>query len=261
MRRRVPQRVAGALLLVALLGGCSVTAVATPAPSPTGGGAADTATDRAPHPPAAGPTPTPPPADHGSVTVIPYREPGDHAHRNYCGAGAATVLLSAWLGRQPDIEEVARRSHLDPATGVTTSGVLDGVNSYLDPITVPVTGSSWYRAERIASVALFESRLRRDLGGSEPRARFGHAAPVMVSAMTRPMPHWDGWPATHMVTIYALDLRPGDPARDTVTYTETPSYAAGYHGSGVETATVATLWVAMQAYLAYDTREPFNVID
>ena len=258
MQQKGARRLA-ALGVLLSLSACATAAASTPAAAPVAG-VDGAVSDGAPHHSAAEPAATPPPADHGSVAVIPYREPGDHAHRNYCGAGAARVLVSAWLHSAPDIEEVARRSHLDPATGVTTSGVLAGVDSYLDPVTVPVLGHSWYHAERITSIAVFEQWLRHDLADGTAQRLFGHAAPVMVSAMTRPMPHWDGWQATHMVTIYAVDLRPGDPARDSVTYIETPSYAAGYHGSGVETTTVATLWVAMEAYLADDAREPYNVI-
>lgn len=203
---------------------------------------------------------TPAPVDAGSVAVVPYREPGDHAHRNYCGAGAARVLLSAWLPAPPDIEMVARAVRLKPDLGVTTPGLLAGINAYIDPIVAPRVGRSWYHAERITEVAVLEQRLRADLTSADAERAFGHTAPVIVSTMTRTMPHWDGWQATHTTTIYAVDLRHGDPALDTVTYTETPSYEAGYHGSGTETSSLATLWAAMQAYLQDQPQDPLNVI-
>ena len=40
----------------------------------------------------------------GAVQVRGFHEPGDWAHRNYCGAGATQVLLSAWMTEVPGIE-------------------------------------------------------------------------------------------------------------------------------------------------------------
>src|SRR6266478_4145736 len=50
----------------------------------------------------------------GAVEVRGFHEPPDWAHRNYCGAGATQVLLSAWMTDVPDIETVARASKLNP---------------------------------------------------------------------------------------------------------------------------------------------------
>src|SRR5207302_8815380 len=56
--------------------------------------------------------------DKGSVVVRGFHEPGDFAHRNYCGAGATQVLLSGWMRSVPDIETVAKASKLNPNRGV-----------------------------------------------------------------------------------------------------------------------------------------------
>src|SRR5713101_1993625 len=53
-------------------------------------------------------------ASQGAVVVRGFHEPGDWAHRNYCGAGATQVLLSAWMSDVPDIETVAKASKLNP---------------------------------------------------------------------------------------------------------------------------------------------------
>jgi hypothetical protein len=84
--------------------------------------------------------------------------------------------------------------------------------------------------------------------------------PVMVQTMTRTMPGWNRWNATHMITIFAFDFSHDDPALDTVTYAETPSPLAGYRGPDFQTITVKALWVAMQAYLREFPQDPMNVI-
>ena len=54
----------------------------------------------------------------GIAYVSPYVEPNDYAHRNYCGAGAATVLISHWDAEFPqkvDIDQLGSRlGRLDP---------------------------------------------------------------------------------------------------------------------------------------------------
>ena len=195
-----------------------------------------------------------------TVAVRPFHEPGDFAHRNYCGSGATEVLLSAWISQLPDLETVARRAHLDPRSGQTGADTTAGINSFIDPLVTPALGRSWYRPDYVAGIAALETRLRADLGSTEARRLFGHAVPVMVQTMTKTMPGWSGWQATHMITISAADLGQGDPGLDTVTYAETPSPLAGYRGPDFQTMTVAALWLAMQAFLADDPSDPVNVI-
>ncbi|HEV7465288.1 MAG TPA: hypothetical protein VGP96_03240, partial [Candidatus Dormibacteraeota bacterium] len=89
---------------------------------------------------------------------------------------------------------------------------------------------------------------------------FGHGVPVMVQTMTRSMPGWNHWNATHMITIFGADLSHGDPALDTVSYMETPSTVAGYTGPPSRTLSVAALWVAMRQFITDAPSDPVNLI-
>ena len=195
-----------------------------------------------------------------SVGVRTFKEPDDYAHRNYCAAGAAAVLLSAWTEPTVDVEAIARAIALDPRTGATGAATATGVNTLLAPVVRPVLGRDRYHGDHVASVSVLEQILRTDLGDARAVSAFGHAVPVMVQTMTRTMPGWSGWQATHVITIFAADLRSHDPARDTVTYAETPSPIAGYAGPPRQTTSVAALWVAMQAFLKDDPADPVNVV-
>ena len=98
--------------------------------------------------PKVSPTPEPQPSvtvgqvstSQGAVEVRGYHEPGDWAHRNYCGAGATQVLLSAWMSEVPDIETVARASKLNPNRGEYGAETTNANNAFLNPMVVPVLG-------------------------------------------------------------------------------------------------------------------------
>ncbi len=197
--------------------------------------------------------------DQAAVRVQAFHEPNDYAHRNYCGAGATQVLLSAWTDAVPDIESVAQRNHLDPRIGQLGSDTVAGINSWLDSLVKPRLGRSWYRGSRVTSLDELLDILRQDLASPVAREQFGHGVPVMVQIMTPTLPGWNRWNATHMLTIYAYDLRTHDPARDTVSYVETPSPIAGYRGPATQTIAVNLLWEAMAAFYTRD-KDPINVI-
>jgi hypothetical protein len=205
------------------------------------------------------PTPTPD-LNLGSVVVRGFHEPGDYAHRNYCGAGATQVLLSAWMANVPDIESVARRSHLNANRGEFGADALQAINAYLEPVVTPVLGHPRYVAEHVTTLTGVTSRIQRDIQDQAAVQAFGHGVPVMVQTMTRTMPGWNHWNATHMITIFAFDFSHNDPALDTVTYAETPSPLAGYRGPDFQTISVNALWVAMQAYNREFAQDPMNVI-
>ena len=190
------------------------------------------------------------------VTVRPFHEPDDYAHRNYCGAGATEVLLSAWMSPTPDVETVARGIRLDPRSGATGADTTAGINDFLRPL----TGVDRYRGEHVTSLDVVVAHLRADLGDRDALHAYGHTVPVMVQTMTRTMPGWRGWQATHMITVAAADLDSGNPDVDTVTYAETPGPVAGYNGPPFQTITVRALWRAMQAFIADDPADPVNVI-
>ena len=199
-------------------------------------------------------------ASQGAVEVRGFHEPGDWAHRNYCGAGATQVLLSAWMSEVPDIETVARISKLNPNRGEYGADATHGINAFLDPVVIPALGQARYKAEHVTALDEVTARIRQDIVDQESIMTFGHGVPVMVQTMTRSMPGWNRWNATHMITIFAFDFSHNDPALDTVTYAETPSPLAGYRGPDFQTISVKALWVAMQAYLREFPQDPMNVI-
>ena len=213
--------------------------------------------DRLPHTPV--PTPTPV-VDQGAVAVRGFHEPGDYAHRNYCGAGATQVLLSAWMANVPDIETVARRSHLNPNRGEFGADALQAINAYLEPIVGPVLNHPRYQAEHVTTLEGVTARIQRDITDPVATLSFGHGVPVMVQTMTKTMPGWNRWNATHMITIFAFNFSHNDPALDTVTYAETPSPIAGYRGPDFQTISVKALWVAMQAYNREFPADPMNIL-
>ena len=198
--------------------------------------------------------------NQGNVEVRGFHEPGDWAHRNYCGAGATQVLLSAWMTDVPDIETVAKASKLNPNSGEFGANAVTAINGFLNPVVVPALGQPRYTAEHITTLDEVKARIVRDIVDQQAITTFGHGAPVMVQTMTRTMPGWNRWNATHMITIFAFDFSHEDPALDTVTYAETPSPLAGYRGPDFQTISVKALWVAMQAYLREFPQDPMNVI-
>ena len=200
-------------------------------------------------------------ADRGAVQVRGFHEPGDFAHRNYCGAGATQVLLSAWMPNVPDIETVARASKLNPNRGEFGADAANAINAFLAPIVMPPLGHNRYTAAHVTDLATVEARIQSDITDPDTIAIFGHGAPVMVQTMTRTMPGWSHWNATHMITIFAFDFSHNNPNLDTVTYAETPSPLAGYRGPDFQTISVSALWVAMSAYLReWGSYDPVNVI-
>ncbi len=199
--------------------------------------------------------------NQGAVVVRGFHEPGDWAHRNYCGAGATQVLLSAWMSDVPDIETVARASKLNPNRGEFGADAANAINAFLNPLVVPELGQPRYKAEHVTLLAEVEARIQADLTDQQAIMSFNHGVPVMVQTMTKTMPGWNHWNATHMITIFAFDFSHNDPNLDTVTYAETPSPLAGYRGPDFQTITVSQLWVAMQAYLREGApSDPMNVI-
>jgi len=196
----------------------------------------------------------------GSVEVRGFHEPPDWAHRNYCGAGATQVLLSAWMTDVPDIEAVAKASKLNPSRGEYGADANTAINSFLNPVVIPAVGEARYKAEHLVTLDDVKLRIQRDIVDQRAIMTFGHGVPVMVQTMTRTMPGWNHWNATHMITVFAFDFSHDDPALDTVTYAETPSPLAGYRGPDFQTISVKALWVAMQAYLKEFPADPMNVI-
>jgi hypothetical protein len=155
---------------------------------------------------------------------------------------------------------VAKASNLNPNRGEFGADATRAINQYVNPVVVPAFGQPRYKAEHITTLDEVKTRISHDIVDQQAIMIFGHGVPVMVQTMTKTMPGWNHWNATHMITIFAFDFSHNDPALDTVTYAETPSPLAGYRGPDFQTISVAALWVAMQAYIKEFPADPMNVI-
>jgi hypothetical protein len=248
-----------------LLGGCGIgTTAATSEPSrpvatqPGPSIATELPATPTPPPPTATAAPRPPLT--ASVRVTPVKEPNDHAHRNYCGSGATQVLTSAWLPAVPDIERVAQLSHLDPNSGQTGADTVVAINTLLAPVVRARLGGDVYSGRHTVQLDDVVAALLHDLPNARLIASVGHGAPIMVQTMTQSLPGWNHWQATHMITVFAYDLRSGDPATETVSYAETPSLMAAYTGPPTQTITLAALWSAMLEHNTDAPSDPINLI-
>src|SRR2546430_12594597 len=121
----------------------------------------------------------------GAVEVRGYHEPGDWAHRNYCGAGAAQVLLSAWMSEVPDIETVAPASKLNPNRGEDGADATNAINAFLNPMVLPVLGQPRYQAAHVTTLDEVQARIAQDILDQQAIVRFGHGVPVMLQTMTK----------------------------------------------------------------------------
>jgi len=104
------------------------------------------------------------------------------------------------------------------------------INAFLEPVVTPALAQPRYRAEHVTTLDGVTTRIRNDITDPGAIQAYGHGVPVIVQTMTRTMPGWNHWNATHMITVFAFDFSHNNPALDTVTYAETPSPLAGYRG-------------------------------
>src|ERR1700736_2328342 len=102
-------------------------------------------------------------ASQGAVQVRGFHEPGDWAHRNYCGAGATQVLLSAWMSDVPDIETVAKASNLNPNRGEFGANATTAIDAFLNPVVLPALGQPRYKAEHVITLDEVKARIQRDI--------------------------------------------------------------------------------------------------
>src|SRR5437879_7706106 len=101
-------------------------------------------------------------AGQGVVEVRGFHEPPDWAHRNYCGAGATQVLLSAWMTDVPDIETVAKASKLNSNRGETGADATNAIDAFLNPVVMPALGQARYKAEHLVSLDAVKARNQND---------------------------------------------------------------------------------------------------
>src|SRR6267143_1003193 len=216
--------------------------------------------------PSAAPTQTPQPqpsltvgqvaSGQGAVEVRGFHEPPDWAHRNYCGAGATQVLLSAWMTDVPDIETVAKASKLNPNSGEFGANATTAIDSFLNPVVLPALGQPRYKAEHVTTLDEVKARIQRDIVDQQAIMTFGHGVPVMVQTMTKTMPGWNHWNATHMITIFAFDFSHDDPARNPFPPPGPPPPWAGSVGPDSQPFWVRALGVARREYLRDFPRTP-----
>src|SRR5258708_22687268 len=147
----------------------------------------------------------------------------------------------------PDIEAVARASKLNPNSGEFGANAAAAIDTFLNPVVLPALGQPRYKAEHVTTLDEVKAKIQHDIVDEQAIMTFGHGGPVMLQTMTKTMPGWNRWNATHMITIFAFDFSHDDPALDTVTYAETPSPVPGYRGPHFQTISTAALCVAMPA--------------
>src|SRR4030088_3577792 len=83
----------------------------------------------------------------GAVEVRGFHESPVWAHRNYCGAGATQVLLSAWMTDVPDIETVAKASKLTPSSGDAAGRATSAIDGLPTRVILPAVGQPRYKSE------------------------------------------------------------------------------------------------------------------
>src|SRR5438067_12653883 len=145
--------------------------------------------------PKVSPTPEPQPSvtvgqvstSQGAVEVRGYHESGDWAHRNYCGAGATQVLLSAWMSEVPDIETVARASKLNPNRGEYGADATNAINAFLNPMVVPASGRGRYRAGNIMAPSKVLVRTVEALTDQQPIMHAGRDRSTIQPLMAQTM--------------------------------------------------------------------------
>lgn len=172
----------------------------------------------------------------GFAYVQPYVEPNDRAHRNYCGPGAATVVISHWDPEYPakvDIDQLGREMKLDPSSGVWIRDIVKPVNDRVNAAAGQEL--NWYRYGKAQSLDDFRWMLDFD-------AR-QNGAPLITGLMTRGLPGWGQENVGHIVAVYGY-TRDAD-GKEWVTYADTAAAASGYDGPVLHTVDLGTFWNAV----------------
>lgn len=177
-----------------------------------------------------------PDAAAGFAYVQPYLEPDNYAYRNYCGPGAATVLLSHWDPGYPskvNIDDLGRRMDLDPDSGVWIRDIVKPVNEDLSAMAG--ADLNWYRYGKAQTLDDFRTMLDIDLNQN--------GVPLITGLMTKGLPGWGEQDVGHIVAAYGY-TRDAD-GREWVTYADTASSASGYEGAVLQTVDMGTFWHAV----------------
>jgi hypothetical protein len=168
--------------------------------------------------------------------VEPYQEPDAWAYRNYCGPGAATVLLSHWDRSYPaesSIDEMGRDMILNPYMGVSILNMVAPINERL----AQISGQDldWYCYGRAQSLDDFRYMLRTDL--------VEHGIPLITGLMTGGLPGWGPVDVGHFVAIYGY-IRTAD-GTEYICYADTAAPVSGYYGSNLHVWELHSFWQAV----------------
>lgn len=158
--------------------------------------------------------------DAAYAYVQPYREPNDWAHRNYCGPGAAIVLLSHWdpnYPREANIDQIGREMGIDPNMGVWVYRMVKPINERLNQMLGQEL--NWYRYGEARS--LYDLRWMIDVDIRQT------AAPFITALMTRGLPGWGSRNVGHIVAVYGY-TQTAD-GREYVNYVDTAPPIVGYN--------------------------------
>ncbi|MCL6432051.1 MAG: C39 family peptidase [Anaerolineae bacterium] len=172
----------------------------------------------------------------GIAYVSPYVEPNDYAHRNYCGAGAATVLISHWDPEFPqkvDIDQLGEEMNLDPDSGVWIRDIVKPVNDRVNAAAGQEL--NWYRYGKAATKDDFRFMLDYDIRQ--------HGVPLITGVMTRGLPGWGQTNVGHIVAVYGY-TEDAD-GKEWVTYADTAPEVSGYRGQVMQTVDLDTFWNAV----------------
>ncbi len=176
-------------------------------------------------------------AKTGLAYVQRYQEPNDFAHRNYCGAGAATVLLSHWdanYAKNVDIDQVGRDINLDPDSGAWIKDIVKPVNANLSQ--KAGHDVNWYQYGQADSLDEFRWMLTYDIQQN--------GVPLITGVYTGGLPGWGGQDVGHIIAVngYWKDAS----GKEWVSYVDTAPPASGYHGDTFVTVDLGTFWQAVQ---------------
>lgn len=172
----------------------------------------------------------------GFAYIEKYTEPNDFAHRNYCGPGAATAVISHFDGgfaRSVDIDQLGEEMNMDPNMGVWVRDITKPVNDHVNDITGQ--DLNWYQSGQAASKDEF--RFMLDYGIRQ------NGTPLVTSLYTGGLPGWNGQDVGHIVAVYGYYQ--DEAGTEWVAYADTAPEQSGYAGPTFQAVEFDTFWEAV----------------
>lgn len=171
----------------------------------------------------------------GFAYVQRYVEPNDQAHRNYCGPGAAAVVIShfqADMG-QVDIDELGEAMNMDPGAGVWVKDITEPVNDQVNR--AAGQDLNWYRYGDATTIDDLRFMLDYDIRQN--------GVPLITSLETGDLPGWKGQDVGHIVAVYGYYQDAS--GKEFVSYADTAPAVSGYEGKVFNTVELTTFWEAV----------------